>query len=245
MSQPLHQRISAELAAKIRSGEWPPGYRIPFEHELTARYGCARATVSKAVEALAAAGLVDRRRRAGSFVAQPHVEAAVVEIADIQAEVEARGQAYGYELLSRRLRAPRTEGDEGRLKAHGPALQLICRHRANGRPFAVEERVINLAAAPSAETADFVTTPPGAWLLAQVAWSEAEHRIAALGANPLLAGLLAVAPGHACLRLTRWTWRGGEGITAMRQTFPGEAYNLVARFTPAAFGSQSTMTHGV
>ena len=242
MSQPLHVRISADLAAKIRSGEWPPGHRIPFEHELTARYGCARATVSKAVEALAAAGLVDRRRRAGSFVAQPHVEAAILEIADIQAEVEARGQAYGYELLSRRLRPPRAEGDEGRLKARGPALQIICRHRANGRPFAVEERVINLAAAPSAERADFAVTAPGAWLLAHVAWSEAEHRISALGADPVLAGLLAVAPGHACLRLTRWTWRGGEGITAMRQTFPGEAYNLVARFTPAAFENDAAKT---
>lgn len=235
MSQPLHLRISAELAAKIRSGEWPPGYRIPFEHELTVRYGCARATVSKAVEALAGAGLVDRRRRAGSFVAQPHVEAAVVEIADIQTEVEARGQAYGYELLSRRVRATRAEGDEGRLKASGTVIELACRHRANGRPFAVEERVINLTAAPSAETADFAAIPPGAWLLAHVAWSEAEHRIAAIGADAALADRLAVAPGHACLRLTRWTWRGGEGITAMRQTFPGEAYDLVARFTPAAF----------
>jgi len=34
-----------------------------------AQYGCARATVNKAVSALAAAGLIERHRRAGSFVA--------------------------------------------------------------------------------------------------------------------------------------------------------------------------------
>lgn len=236
MSEPLHQRISAELAANIRSGEWPPGYRIPFEHELKARYGCARATVSKAVEALAAAGLVERRRRAGTFVAHPHVQAAVVEIADIRTEVEKRGQSYGYELLSRRPRNLRHGGDEGRLNAAGPGLALVCRHFANGRPFAVEDRVINLEAVPEARDVDFSKTPPGAWLLDHVAWSEAEHRIAATGADATLAAQLDVAPGHACLRLIRWTWRGGEGITLVRQIFPGEAYDLVARFTPASFG---------
>ncbi len=235
MSRPLHLKISADLAANIRSGTWPPGHRIPFEHELTARYGCARATVSKAVEALAAAGLVDRRRRAGTFVAQPRVEAAVLEIADIRAEVEARGQAYGYHLISRRERRARADGDEGRLAAKGPVLELLCRHSANGRAFALEERVIDLAAAPAARTAPFDATPPGAWLLAHVAWSEAEHRIAASGADAVVAEQLGLAAGHPCLTLTRWTWRSGEGITAVRQTFPGEAYALVARFSPAAF----------
>ena len=82
----LHQRISLDLEANIRSGAWPPGFRIPFEHELTAQYGCARATVNKAVSALVAAGLIERRRRAGSFVARPHLQSAVLEIPDIQAD---------------------------------------------------------------------------------------------------------------------------------------------------------------
>ena len=57
--------------ARILSGEWPPGHRIPFEHELTARYRCSRMTVSKALGDLVAAGLIERRRRAGSFVRRP------------------------------------------------------------------------------------------------------------------------------------------------------------------------------
>ena len=47
---------------RILSGEWPPGHRIPFEHELTARYGCSRMTVSKALGELVEAGLIERRR---------------------------------------------------------------------------------------------------------------------------------------------------------------------------------------
>ncbi|MCF3948855.1 GntR family transcriptional regulator, partial [Acidiphilium iwatense] len=79
---PLHQRIIADLEAKILSGEWPPGYRIPFEHQLVAHYGCARMTVNKAISTLTAAGLIVRRRRAGSFVASPPVQSAVLQIPD-------------------------------------------------------------------------------------------------------------------------------------------------------------------
>ena len=81
----LHQRIVADIAGEIRSGAWPPGRRIPFEHELMASYGCARATAGKAVHALASAGLVERRRRAGTFVANPPIHSAVLEIPDIEA----------------------------------------------------------------------------------------------------------------------------------------------------------------
>jgi len=236
MTGPLHLKISADLADNIRSGVWPPGHRIPFEHELTARYGCARATAGKAVGALVSAGLVERRRRAGTFVAKPPVQAVVVEIADIRTEVEARGQAYGYELIASRRRLARASGDEARLQAQGPVLEIACRHFADGRPFAAEDRVINLAAAPGIEAADFAREPPGAWLLAHVAWSEAEHRIAAAAADGVLAERLEVAQGHACLVLTRWTWQAGQGVTSVRQTFAAETYQLVARFTPVPFG---------
>ena len=232
-SQALHLRISADLAGQIRSGAWAPGHRIPFEHELTRHYGCARATVNKAVQALVAAGLIERRRRAGSFVAQPLIHSAILEIPDIQAEVEGRGQAYGYELLSRRRRPPRAgEAAELAMATPGEVLEVECRHFANGRPFAAESRIINLAAAPEAAEADLVTAGPGAWLLRHVSWSEAEHRITAIAADSAIAARLGVDRGHACLCVRRWTWRIGVGITFVRQVFPGESLDLVARFTP-------------
>ena len=229
----LHQRISAELEAKIRSGAWPPGHRIPFEHELTAQYGCARATVNKAVSALAAAGLIERRRRAGSFVARPHAASAVLHIPDIPAEITGRGQAYSYDLLDRRLRRlDLADPDEAMLGTAGAVLALHCRHLADGRPFAVERRVISLLAAPEAEAADFAETPPGTWLLQHVAWTEAEHRIGAVNPDLATARLLGLRPSDACLSLRRWTWRIGQGITFVHQIFPGDAQDLMARFTP-------------
>ncbi|HET7413771.1 MAG TPA: GntR family transcriptional regulator, partial [Pararhizobium sp.] len=69
-SPSLHQRIMADIEEKILSGAWPPGHRIPFEHELTAEYGCSRMTVNKALTQLARAGLIARRRRADGNAAE-------------------------------------------------------------------------------------------------------------------------------------------------------------------------------
>ena len=80
---PLVERILADISERILSGAWAPRHRIPFEHELVVDYGCARATVSKALTALSRAGLIERRRRAGSFVAHPHIQSPVLDVPDI------------------------------------------------------------------------------------------------------------------------------------------------------------------
>jgi GntR family histidine utilization transcriptional repressor len=226
----LHQRITDDLAQSIRSGAWPPGHRIPFEHELTARYGCARATVNKAVTALVAAGLVERRRRAGSFVARPRLQSAVLEIPDIQEEIVRRGQTHGYDLLSRRRRLAEGDGVEGGIS--GPVLEVRSRHHAAGSPFAVEERIISLETAPDADRADFAAMPPGAWLLRHQPWTHARHQISAINPNPATARLLGIRPAAACLCLRRWTWRGAAPITFVRQIFPGDVYDLAEGFGP-------------
>lgn len=229
----LHQRIRAEISEKILSGAWPPGARVPAEHELMAQYGCSRMTVNKALAPLAERGLIVRRRKAGSFVGRPKIHSAVLDIPDIAAEVADRGAAYGYELLARTVRRA-TEPDREVLGLSRAArvLALRCLHRADGAPFALEERLINLAAAPEAETVDFAASPPGGWLLSHIPWTEAEHRIGAANPPPAAARLLGIPATAACLVLERRTWRGGDGITHVTLTFPGEAYDLVARFTP-------------
>lgn len=228
--EPLHRRIGGEIEQRILSGEWPPGARVPTEVELTSEYGCARMTVSRALSDLAARGLIVRRRRAGTVVAPPPVHSAVLAIPDIGKEVEARGSTYGYELIERRRR-PVAAG-ESWLGA-GEVLWIVCLHRADGAPFALERRLIGLEAAPEAADEPFDRTPPGGWLLRRTPWTEGEHRIAAVGADRETALRLDLAPGEACLRLERRTWRDGRGVTWAQQTFPGSAYDLVARFSPA------------
>ena len=98
------------------------------------------------------------------------------------------------------------------------------------RPDVFADRVAASLSDP--RVADFAAQPAGSWLLAHTPWTEAKHRIAAVGADTVMARHLLLPPGSACLRLERRTWRDGQGVTWAFQTFPGDAYDLVARFQP-------------
>jgi len=229
----LHQRILGDIEGRILSGEWPPGYRIPFEMELAAHYDCSRMTVNKALSQLAKSGLIERRKRSGSFVTQPHAQSAVLEIRDIKAEVQSLGLAYDYELLKREQR--RANGEERErldLKAGAIVLTVDCRHFAGKKPFCLEERLINLAAVPEASAQSFDTTAPGPWLLERVPWSAAEHRIQAIGADAEIGRILEIAEGTPCLQVERRTRMNGVYVTLVRLVYPGQAYELVASFAP-------------
>lgn len=228
--RPLHARIRSDIEQRIMSGALNPGDRIPFEHELMAEYGCARMTVSKALSALADAGLIVRRRRAGSFVAPQRIDMAALAIPDMRAEVEGRGARYEIELLARRIlrkadgAAPELVVPKGTM-----LLLLVCRHWADEKPFAVEHRLINLTEVPAAADVDFGAIAPGTWLLENVPWNEAENRISARLAGD--DGIhLETPPEAPCLGLERQTWRNNQPVTHVRQIFPASGFNLVARF---------------
>ena len=229
----LHERILGDIEGRILSGEWPPGSRIPFEHELSALYGCSRMTVNKALTQLAKAGLIERRRKVGSFVMLAPSRSALLEIPDIKTEVAALGAPYRFEILARRSRRA-TEADAGRLEgvAKGRVLEIACRHWAGTRPFCVEDRLISLAAVPQAGAEAFVEIAPGPWLLARAPWTDAEHRIRAIAADARCAEMLAIPLRSPCLAVERRTWSGGVAITHVSLTYPGGKHELVARFSP-------------
>lgn len=229
----LHERIRRDMEAAILSGKRAPGSRIPVEHALMAEYGCSRMTVSKALAALASQGFIERRKRAGSFVARPRVHSMALDIPDLALEVAGRGQSYRYLLETRKITAPRDD-HEAEIAQGGELLRLSGTHFADEAPLAIEDRLISLSAVPNARTVDFALTPPGAWLLEHVPWTEAETRIASLGADLAAACRLKVQPGTACLVINRRTWRGGDPITSVVQQFIGAEYDLHARFGPSA-----------
>lgn len=218
------RRIRDEITASIQSGEWRPGDRVPTEQELAARYGCARATVSKALSELAASGLVERRRKAGTFVAHPPVHSAVMTVPDLAELIAARGEAYRWDLTSVE------RADAGEDLCPGPALRIEGVHMAAGEGFALERRFIALGEVPEAADADFARVAPGTWLLGHIPWTQARHVIRAVNPTRKEAGILAIGAGAACLDLDRTTWRAGRVVTHVRQLFRGDRFDLVAEF---------------
>jgi GntR family histidine utilization transcriptional repressor len=234
----LHQRIRDDIEGRIMSGEWPPGHRIPFEHELMAQYGCSRMTVNKVLSTLAANGLITRRRRTGSVVAVPSTERAVLEIQDFALEAARTGTIYRFEV-QRRAIEPLDIAAAQRigLPAGAEMLCINTLHLMDEVPGAYEQRLINLAAVPEARDERFEDdVPPGTWLLRRVPWTDAEHVIRAVNADTALAKRLQTEIGAACLMLERRTWQAGAFITEARITYPGDRHHLVGRFSPAGVG---------
>lgn len=238
----LNQTIRNDIENRIMSGEWPPGFRLPFEHEMMEHYHCSRMTVSKALSALSAQGLITRRRRTGSVVAAPSAERAVMHIRDFAAEAERSGKTYRHDILERRLEpADAATAHRTGLKMGARMLYVATRHVLEGVIEAYEERIVSLAAVPQARRETFADLPVGTWLLQRVPWSDAEHVIAAINADAKLARRLGVEKNAACLMLERRTWQNGVFLTEARIYYPGHLHRLVGRFSPtgnAEFGAE-------
>ena len=238
----LHEALWTRFHGFIVSGEWPPGFQLPFETDLAAAHGVSRMTMNKVLTQLTREGFLVRRRKLGTFVAQPRAEAAVMELHDIEAEVKALGLAWRFRLLERSLRpATPDEALEGRFGTSPNVTVLALRgvHYAGETPFCLEERVISLAAAPQAAEQDFTSEAPGNWLRKEIPWSAAQSRIRAVNPVEAVARDLGLTPREACLEVTRRTDICGEWVTLVRQTYPGTRHQLRASFAPSPGESPS------
>jgi DNA-binding GntR family transcriptional regulator len=65
---PRYRRLTATLRAAIMSGKYPVGSLLPTELEISRSFGVSRHTVRDALRILNNAGLIERRRRAGTLV---------------------------------------------------------------------------------------------------------------------------------------------------------------------------------
>lgn len=215
------QDIHQELLRRIRVREWVPGALIPGELALAQEFGCARATVGRALNRLAEDGMLDRRRRAGTRVAERPVRHATLAIPIIRAEVEAAGAVYRHALLERtQVPAPGPVAARMGLAAGASLLRIRALHLADDRPHACEDRWVNPAAAPGIAQADLTRTSANEWLVAHAWYSDGTLGFQAAAAQPDEAELLQIAPGAAVFVLDRLTWAGDIPVTSVRLVYP-------------------------
>ena len=219
------QAIRDDVLRRIRAREWPPGGSIPHEAELAQDYGVARATVNRALQALAEAGWLDRRRRAGTRVALHPVRRATFDIPVIRLEIEGRGQAYAHRLLARRER-PVSTAEAVRLTlppgTHVLALEAL--HLADGAPWAWERRIVLPKATPGIAEADLNGISVNEWLVQNAPFSHGSIAFSATAADDAAARHLQCAAGAALFTIDRTTWNGADPITEVRLLFaPGHA----------------------
>ncbi len=214
------QDIREEVLNRIQTRIWPQGTLLPTELELAAEFGCARATVNRALRELADQGIVDRKRKGGTRVVTNPVKQARFPIAVVRKMIEDMNAAYRYTLISRvQIDCPPWLQAKLDLPAKSQVLHIKCMHQANNRPFQFEERWINTKAVPAVMDEDFLSIGPNEWLLAEVPISNAEISFSAVPATAELHDFLSVSTGTPLLQMERITWLQGQPLTFVKMTF--------------------------
>ncbi|MDE3122023.1 MAG: UTRA domain-containing protein [Paracoccaceae bacterium] len=215
------EAIRAEVLDRIHRRDWLPGAIIPTEEQLAAEFGCARATVNRALRELATAGVLERRRKAGTRVATHPVRKATLDIPVIRLEIEGRGQRYGFRVIDRaESEPPMTIAARLRLAPGQRLWHVRTLHLADGRPCLFEDRWLNAAVLPEGLPADPDTTSLNEWLVKTVAYTAGDIAFSAANATAEEAALLGIEPGAALFIIERSTWLGAVPITAVRLAHP-------------------------
>lgn len=217
------QAIHDEVRRRIHAREWQPGEPIPNEVDLAREFGCARATVNRALRALADAGLLDRRRKAGTTVAIHPVRRATLDIPILRLEIENRGQAYSYALLSCDQKHPPADiRAQMQLKADAAMLHVVSLHLADGKAYVYEDRWINIASVPAILDVDLGKQSANEWLVMHAPFTAGDIAFSATGAGKHEAEIFRTSLGDALFVIERMTWNGETAITSVRLTFaPG------------------------
>jgi GntR family histidine utilization transcriptional repressor len=217
------QAVQAEVRRRIHAREWVPGDLIPNEVDLAAEFGCARATVNRALRDLAASGVLERRRKAGTRVAAQPVAKAVLDIAVIRTEIEGRGLRHGYRRIDHDLSVPPADVSAMmKTPADRPLLHVRALHLGDDTPYVFEDRWIDPTVVPDAATESFATISANEWLLLHAPYTHGEIAFSATSASPEDAAVLRCAEHSALFTIDRLTWDGPVAVTQVRLLFrPG------------------------
>lgn len=230
LSRVSFRHIKDEILRRVTQGDWGPGTLLPGEIELAAAFGCSRATVNRSLRELSEAGLLERRRKAGTRVRLTPLREARFDIPLIREEIETRGATYRYALLQRsQASAPAGLRKLFHSRPGERLLHLLCLHYADEIPYQLEDRWINLVALPQASTADFTLSGPNEWLVRAVPYSQVEISFLAEAAGPGACSHLGYSSGEPVFMTERTTWWEGRTLTHVRLSYR-RGHRVTARY---------------
>ncbi len=96
---PLYHQLSDIILAKIRSGEYPPGSRIPSENRLAAAYGIGRPTARQATDLLVRKRMLVRKRGSGTFVEESRKEVDLFSLAGTISSFHKKGISITTQII--------------------------------------------------------------------------------------------------------------------------------------------------
>ena len=139
--QPLYLQLAEEIRQRIQEGVYPPGSRIPTEEALVEQCQVSRITVRKAMEILVEEGVLTRRRRYGTFVAERKITRSLNEGMSFSETCLRHGDVPETRLLSAEL-VRASSSVRNLLQLEDPEAMVLKIRRlryCNGEPVVIEE----------------------------------------------------------------------------------------------------------
>jgi GntR family histidine utilization transcriptional repressor len=228
---PAYLKLKRYLLQHIVNGDYPPQSRLPSEKDLVMKFGVSRMTVNRAMRELTSAGVITRVQGVGSFVADPKVESALLDVRSIRSEIAARGETHSVDVLvSESVAASPSMARQFGITSGDPLFHSRLLHRADGKPLQLEDRFVSPACAPGYLDIDFQLEIPHHYLMRTAPLQRTEHVIEAEAANRRLAKWLDVSVGAPLLVLGRRTWSRDRVASVARLTHPAAKYRFVGSF---------------
>jgi GntR family transcriptional regulator len=213
-------------------GALDPGAVLPSERLLAQRYGVARATVTQAIDGLAARGLVYRVQGSGTFVAEPKFRQPLT-LTSFTEDMRARGMTPG-SLVRGQAIVPASEvvARHLALVPGTPVVHLERVRTADGEPMALERTHLPAQLLPGLEDADLTDT--SLYELLERKWgvrvAEADQWASVVRVGDEEAALLHVSAEQPALLFQRVTRDpAGTPVEYVRSLYRGDRYEVHTR----------------
>lgn len=227
---PLYQQLQRGIREAIEKRILGPDDALPSERQLAEDLGISRITVRKAIDGLAAEGLLVSRQGSGNFVCT-RIDKNFAKLTSFSEDMRARGRH------PRSIWLKRSEGtvtpEESLKLALSPGTLVYRFHRlrfADDEPMAIEFATIDATCLPSLEAVD--NSLYDALEQAGNRPVRALQRLHALLLNAEQAKLLRAKPADAGLLVERLGYlRDGRAAEFSQSIYRGDTYDFVAELS--------------
>lgn len=230
---PRYIQLRQRLADGVEQGVLAPGSPLPAEREIASITDFSRVTVRKAIRSLADEGTIIQKQGSGSFISSrpARIEQKLSRLTSFSEDMQRRGKTVASRWLERGLFMPTADEMAALGLSPEDSVARIARLRiADGEPMAIER-----ASLPT----DILPNP----LIVETSLYEvlersghrpvsARQKISAINLGETEAGLLAVPPGDAGLRIKRTSYLENGRVAEFTQSlYRGDAYEFVAELS--------------
>ena len=233
---PLYEQLTHQLAGAIQRGQLAPGSLLPSEPEFARQLGVSRQTVNQALVNLARRGLVSRRRRVGTIVAEPYVEQPLGTLYSFLRTLTAQGRLPVTRILGRRLTLDAEASPLLTGRDDGLVVEVTRLRAVDGEPFASETIYLQVSCGEALPD-DRLAQDPLYDLLQEFCDLEvtrAEETLRPVTLERLDAALLGLSTGDPAFLVERVGYAGERPVELRRSLIRGDRYRFRVELEGAA-----------